>query len=249
VPLACAALETNLLRSTLRALRAKHAAQRSAGGTLLLGEVDSMPTEAQEDLLEFLADGSLGMRVVSTSTRLLGEVEAEGRFSHDLACRLSTLVIELPALVRRLDDLPLLAQALVEETNATSTRQMAGFTAEAIDLLAAYPWPGNVDELLAVVQAAHERAQGGEITAPDLPKQIHWSVDAVNHPARQDEPIVLVEFLARVERELIARAMRRAKGNKSKAAKLLGLTRPRLYRRLVQLGLEQPDPHSAEPKG
>lgn len=248
LPLACAVLETNLLRSTLRALRAKNATHRTAGGTLLLADVDSMPGEAQEDLLEFLEDGSLGMRVVSTSTRPLGESAAEGRFSHDLACRLSTLVIELPALARRLDDLPLLAQAMLEEVNATSSRQMSGFTAEALDLLAAYPWPGNVDELVAVVRESHERAQAGEVTAPDLPKQIHWSLDAANHPARGDEAIVLVEFLGRVEKELIARAMRRAKGNKSKAAKLLGLTRPRLYRRLVQLGLEQPDQPKPESK-
>jgi DNA-binding NtrC family response regulator len=248
VPLACAVLETNLLRSTLRALRAKNAAQRTSGGTLLLGDVDWISPEAQEDLLAFLDDGTLGMRVVSTSTRLLGEVVAEGRFSHELSCRLSTLVIELPPLARRLDDLPLLVQAMLEEINATSTRQVSGFTAEALDLLATYAWPGNVDELAAVVRESHERAQGGEIAAPDLPKKIHWSLDAANHPARSDEAIVLVDFMGRVERELIARAMRRAKGNKSKAAKLLGLTRPRLYRRLVQLGLEQPDPHGAEPK-
>jgi transcriptional regulator with PAS, ATPase and Fis domain len=248
VPLACAVLETNLLRSTLRAARARNAAQRANGGTLLLGDVDYMPPEAQEDLLAFLAGGTLGMRVVATSAQPLAEMVAEERFSHELACRLSTLVIELPPLARRLDDLPLLAQAMLEEVNATSSRQMSGFTAEALDLLAAYSWPGNVDELGAVVRESHARAQAGEVAARDLPKQIHWSLDAASHPSRADEAIVLVDFLARVEKELIARAMRRAKGNKSKAAKLLGLTRPRLYRRLVQSGLERPDPGGAETK-
>jgi DNA-binding NtrC family response regulator len=248
VPLACTVLETNLLRSTLRALRPKGNARLSAPGTLLLNDADEMPAEAQEDLIEMLADGSLAMRVIATATRPLGELVAEGAFYQSLACSLSTLVVEMPALARRLDDLPLLAQALLEEVNATSTRQVAGFTSEALDLLAAYPWPGNVDELAAVVRDAHEAAQRGEVTAPDLPKQIHWSVDAAGHATRSDESIVLVEFLARVERELIARAMRRAKGNKSRAAKLLGLTRPRLYRRLVQLGLEQPEQHGLEPK-
>ncbi len=118
-----------------------------------------------------------------------------------------------------------------------------------MDYLVAYPWPGNIDELAAIVREVHGKAQGVEITPRDLPKQIYWGVDAMAHQARGDEPIVLEEFLARVEKELIARAMRRAKNNKSKAAKLLGLTRPRLYRRLVQLGLEQPDPRGAEPKG
>jgi DNA-binding NtrC family response regulator len=248
VPLTCTVLETNLLRSTLRALRPKGSARLGPPGTLLLTDVDEMPAEAQEDLAEMLADGSLSMRIISTATRPLSELVAEGAFYQHLACALSTLVVELPALARRLDDLPLLAQAMLEEINATSGRQVAGFTPEALDLLAAYPWPGNVDELAAVVRDAHETCQRGEVTAPDLPKQIHWSVDAAGHATRADESIVLVEFLARVERELIARAMRRAKGNKSRAAKLLGLTRPRLYRRLVQLGLEQAEQPPLEPK-
>ena len=79
------------------------------------------------------------------------------------------------------------------------------------------------------------------MTAQDLPDEIRWSAEAASRPARRDEAIVLPEFLAKVEIELITRALRRAKGNKSKAARLLGLTRPRLYRRLVQLGLEKPE--------
>jgi DNA-binding NtrC family response regulator len=161
---------------------------------------------------------------------------------------LSTLVIELPSLATRLDDLPLVAQAILEETNAAGYRQLAGFAPEALDQLAAYSWPGNIDELAAVIRETHEKARGSEITVHDLPKRIHWAFDAAAHPPRSEESIVLGDFLDRVERELIARAMRRAKGNKSRAAKLLGLTRPRLYRRLVQLGLEPADPHGAEPK-
>jgi DNA-binding NtrC family response regulator len=192
-----------------------------------------------------LRAGTLRMRVVATSASPLEELVAVGQLSHELACALSTLVIELPPLAKRLDDLPLLAQAILEETNAATFRQIAGFAAEALDQLAAYPWPGNLDELAAVVRETHEKAQGSEITVHDLPKQIHWGVDVAGHP-RIDESIVLGDFLGRVEKELIARAMRRAKGNKSKAAKLLGLTRPRLYRRLVQLGFEQPEPKSTE---
>jgi DNA-binding NtrC family response regulator len=79
------------------------------------------------------------------------------------------------------------------------------------------------------------------VTERDLSDAVRWAAHAATHPPRLDEVIVLEEFLARVEKELLARALRRAKGNKSKAAKLLGLTRPRLYRRLVALGLERPD--------
>lgn len=149
-------------------------------------------------------------------------------------------MIELPPLADRVEDLPLLVQTLVEELNVGRLRQLAGFSPEALDQLAAYPWPGNLDELGAVVREMHEKSQDTEVAPRDLPRTIHWGAEAASHSQRGDEAIVLEEFLGRVEKELIALAMRRAKGNKSRAAKMLGLTRPRLYRRLVQLGLEQP---------
>lgn len=239
VPLDCAVLETNVIRSALRSLAAR-ATQRPPGSTLLLEHVERLVPEAHEDLLALLKMPELRMQIVSTSPRQPAELVSELQFSRELAFALSTLVIELPPLGRRLEDLPLLAQAMLEEQNAAGYRQVARFTPEALDQLAAYAWPGNLDELALTIRETHEKAQGVEITPADLPKRIAWGADLAAHPQRTDEPIVLEEFLAKVERELIARAMRRAKGNKSKAAKLLGLTRPRLYRRLVQLGLEQP---------
>jgi DNA-binding NtrC family response regulator len=246
VPLDCGVLETNVLRSTLRTLVARGAV-RPPGGTVVLEDVNCMPVEAQQEMFEILCSGTLNMRLIATSEVPLAELVAQGRFSHALACALSTLLIELPPLAERLDDLPLLAQAILEDVNSTSYRQLSGFTPEALDQLAAYSWPGNIDELAAVVRGTHEKAESSEVAPHDLPKWIHWAADAASQPARADESIVLVDFLNRVEKELIARAMRRARGNKSKAAKLLGLTRPRLYRRLVQLGLEQPDQQGSEP--
>jgi DNA-binding NtrC family response regulator len=146
----------------------------------------------------------------------------------------------MPPLAERTVDLPLLGQALLEGINAAGNKQVGGFTPEALDLLAGYAWPGNCDELTAVVAESHARAAGTEIGPRDLPKRLHLAADASHAPPRVTEPIHLEEFLARTERELIERALGRAKGNKSRAAKLLGLTRPRLYRRMVQLGLEPP---------
>lgn len=242
----CAALATNVLRSTLRSAWLRHsAASESAGASLLMQEVDRMDPEAQVDLVQLLRADPLPLRVIATSVRSPAELVAEGRFSPELACALSTVTIELPPLGQRLEDLPLLAQAFLEEVNATSLKQLGSFSSEALDQLTAYPWHGNLDELAQMVRETHERAQGGEVTARDLPEAIRWAADAALHPRRGEEAIVLEEFLARVETELITRALRRSKGNKSKAARLLGLTRPRLYRRLVQLGLEHAD---AEPR-
>ena len=238
VPLACDVLEVNLLRSAIRAAWSPAAQGKDASRTLLLNEVDAMPPEAQADLSELVDGPSRRVRVIATSTAALSELVARGAFDAKLACRLTTLTIELPPLAERMQDLPLLAQAFLEEANQGSRKQLAGFTRGALDALAAYRWPGNVDELATAVRAAHETATGGEVTARDLPREVQWAGDAGAHAPRRDESIVLEEFLAKVERELIERAMRRAKNNKSKAAKLLGLTRPRLYRRRVQLGLE-----------
>ncbi len=241
VPLACAVLETNLLRSTLRALALKsEVTEKETLGTLLLGDVDCMPPEAQADLLELLRANLLKMRVIATAAGPLTTLVSEGKFSRELACTLSTITIELPPLGEHIEDLPLLAQALLEECNAGAIKQVGGFSPEALDRLAAYSWPGNVDELAAIVRQSHEQALAGEVAVRDLPNQIQWAADAASYPPPTDETIVLEDFLSRLEKELIARAMRRAKGNKSKAAKLLGLTRPRLYRRLVQLGMEKP---------
>jgi DNA-binding NtrC family response regulator len=125
----------------------------------------------------------------------------------------------------------------LEETNAQGKKQLRGFAAGALDALSMYPWPGNLAELEQIVREAHARAEGFEVTAVDLPKRVRLSADAQSRPRRREEPIELEKFLAQVETELIRRAMARAKGNKSRAAKLLGMTRPRLYRRMVQLGL------------
>jgi DNA-binding NtrC family response regulator len=240
VPLDCAVLESELLRAQLRALRRKGGVSKTAASTLHLVSVDMMPAEVQVELADMLRADTLPMRICATSPRLLTALADEGHFSRSLACALSTIVIELPPLCQRSDDVPLLAQLFLEEANAASVKQVGGFSPEALDALAAYAWPGNVDELASLMREAHERATGAEVNVKDLPKRIHLAADAAARPPRVDEPIVLEQFLARVERELIIRALRRAKGNKSWAARLLGLTRPRLYRRLVQLGLEPP---------
>jgi DNA-binding NtrC family response regulator len=241
LPLDCGALGGELLWSTIRAWADSEAgATTGRVSTLLLSDVDQLPAEVQPALAEFLAAKRVGIQVIGTAARALDMQGAESTLRHDLAGWLSTLVIQLPPLSARASDLPLLTQALLEGINAAGGKQVAGFTPEALDLLAGYAWPGNCDELMKLVAEAHARVGGSEIGPRDLPKRLHLAAEAALNPQRPTEAIVLEDFLARMERELIERALKRAKGNKSRAAKLLGLTRPRLYRRMVQLGLEPP---------
>ncbi len=212
-------------------------------GTLLLLEADTLPEAAQLLLAELLVETPRPPAVLATARKPLGPLVADG-FHEELACQLSTLEIRLPPLAERLADLPLLVQAFLEQLNERGEKQLGGATPEVLDLLALHVWPGNLDELAEVLAAAHAAAATHEITVEDLPPRVRHAAHAAAYPLRKDEPIVLEEFLARIELELIHRALARAKGNKSKAAKLLGMTRPRFYRRLETLGLatgeEQP---------
>jgi DNA-binding NtrC family response regulator len=243
LPLSCAALGAELLRSTLSALLGRQRADAKPTASLLLNDVHELPAEVQAELATALGTRPPPLRVISTSVAPLDELAAAGRFRPDLAHALSTMVIHLPSLAERPADIPLLAQMFLEELNAapgekTGAKQLRGFSPEALDQLAAYAWPGNIDELASIVRQAYDKAEGQEITPADLPQRIYLAARATRHARRPPPPIELERVLADIESELIGRAMRLAKGNKTKAARLLGLTRPRLYRRMVQLGLE-----------
>ena len=239
-PLDCASLGPD----TARAILSEHFAKRSGPAdrlfdTLFLNEAHALPLDAQAELTDRLAAGEQDTQIVSTTVAPLDQLAERGEFRKDLACLLSTIVIRLSPLAERREDIPLLAQMFLEELNAEGKRQHRGFTPETLDQLAAYPWPGNIDELAAMIREAHGKAEGSLITPADLPQRIYLAAAASRRPRREQEPIDLEKVLGEIEQELIQRALRLAKGNKTKAAKLLNLTRPRLYRRMVQLGLEK----------
>ena len=247
VPLDCAVLGAELLVPTIYALTHGRTAGQGAGpGSLLLTDADRIPPEVQAPLAAEILGRPFPWRLLATAGRPLVELARRGHYHEELAAALSTLVIELPRLADRREDIPLLAQLFLEDNNARRAKQLAGLTPEALDLLCGYDWPGNLDELADAIAQAHQRAQGAEITPADLPERLHLAAQAALRPRRGEETIVLDEFLGRMERELIRRAIARAKGNKAKAARLLGLSRPRLYRRMVRLGLEAPGEGAAD---
>jgi DNA-binding NtrC family response regulator len=154
-----------------------------------------------------------------------------------LLAAVSTITIDLPPLASRLEDLPVLAQYFLEACNHGSSKQVGSFRSDALDLLALYSWPGELNQLREAVAAAHRVATSHDISAADLPTVVQHASGAAKRSRREPERIVLDELLASIEKKAIVRALAQAGGNKSEAATLLGMTRPRLYRRLVQLGL------------
>jgi DNA-binding NtrC family response regulator len=240
VPLSCSLVPSDVLQSAIgKMVRPPTTTPSDPTATILLNDVDQLSADIQAELADLLARRALPSRIIATSACRLADLVARRQFRADLEGQLSTIEIHLPPLAERREDIPLLAQMFLEELNAEGKRQLQGFTPEALDQLAAYPWPGNIDELSGMVAEACRAAEGRLVTPRDLPQRIYVAAAAERRPRRVDDAINLSKFLAGVELELIERALRRAKGNKTKAAKLLGLTRPRLYRRMVQLGLEK----------
>jgi transcriptional regulator with PAS, ATPase and Fis domain len=240
IPIRCPLVDSEQMQTALASvIRKQHDSPTDRPATALLLDVDRLRPDAQQELAGFLHLPKLDLHTLATARAPLARLIAKGKFRRDLAYELSTLTIKLPPLAARREDIPLLAQHFLEETN-TSDKQLSGFQPAAGELLASLPWSGNIDELAAAVREACARAAGPRVLLTDLPDWVHLAHDAAAHPPKDEEPIQLDSFLAEIEKELLARALKKTRGNKSKAAALLGLSRPRLLRRLAQLGLIAP---------
>ena len=197
-----------------------------------------MPVAAQSFLAGRISRWPPAWRVIATATSLADNESPPPALDARLFHWLSTLVIDLPPLAARIEDLPLLVQYFVEECNAGGTRQVSGFAPAAVDQMQLYDWSGGLEQLREAVSAAHSAARGPVIGPSALPPYVRRALAAAAFPPDQIDPIRLEQLLANLETTLIRRALELADGNKTQAAALVGMTRPRLYRRMQQLGLE-----------
>ena len=129
---------------------------------------------------------------------------------------ISTITIEIPPLAERLEDLPVLAQCFLESCNRGGDKQIGSLRRETLDLLALYRWPGELDELRAVVTAAHRACSSHEISPADLPPVIHHAAQTASRSPRRVEHIVLDELLVTIEKEAIVRALAQAQATRRK---------------------------------
>lgn len=252
VPLDCRQSPFSLLQ-TLKRLLHPEADDVPAGAlrprTLFLIDVEQLPRDAQERLLaEYQTNAANATRrmplprLISSSSELLADAVEDERLLPELFFLLTTLTIEVPTLRDRGDDLILLAQAFLESSNRGADRQIGGFADSVWPQLREYAWPGNLDELSLVVQETRERCTAPVIGLEDLPLRFRAGLEgqSLGPPQRTlDEPPIppLEEHLAAIERDLIRRALKKAKRNKTLAAKLLSIPRPVLYRRMEALGM------------
>jgi DNA-binding NtrC family response regulator len=214
---------------------------RGGRKTVYLKEPSRLPREIQDRLVELLADPDpAGPRVLAGTCVPLGAEVQAGRLLDDLYFALSPMVLELPPLRERMAaDLPALIERLLERIAPDDGSRAAGLTAQAWEVFYAYRWPGNLRELLAVLASAGNRAGVGLIDVAHLPAYLRVAVRLDQTPSPGPlRPLPLDRLLEETERRLIQLALARAKGNKSRAAELLDIVYPRLFRRMQALGIE-----------
>ncbi len=223
------------------------------GGTLFLDEIGDMPLVLQAKLLRALQEGEIeplgsnqlvpfDARVIAATSRDLNKLVREGNFREDLFYRLNVLPIRVPPLRERREDIPALVEVLSEDMALRSGTQPIELSAEALALLSAQVWRGNIRELRNVLEQATMRSDSHRLLAPQLEAVLRESGVPQLAPAPAPPGLAaatpsgllrpLSEQVAELERQAISAAMAATKGNKVAAAKLLGISRATLYGRL-----------------
>jgi DNA-binding NtrC family response regulator len=251
VAINCAAMPENLLEAELfgyskGAFTDAKAAnigllQRTNGGTLFLDELGDMPLGLQPKLLRALeqrearpvggaTEIAFDVRIIATTNRDLETAVEDGRFREDLYYRLNVIRVVLPPLRARGGDVLVLAQRFVLDFAGKAKKPIKGMSGAVAERLAAYSWPGNVRELRNCIERAVALTEFEELTVDDLPERIR-GFRSSHVVVVGDDPSELIP-LEEVERMYILRVLENVQGNKTVAAKILGLDRATLYRKL-----------------
>jgi DNA-binding NtrC family response regulator len=248
VPVDCSALVSTLIESELfgyvkgaftGALQNRHGLLETAdGGTVFLDEIADLPVDLQAKLLRALQEkevkpvGSterigINVRVIAATNRDLEEAIRKGLFRQDLYFRLNVVQIKLPPLRERKTDIPLLVNAFLEKFT-TVQRPVRSISEGAMNCLTAFDWPGNVRELENAIERGVALGSGPVLQVTDLPTNLQQGT--TSHLAGSDELVPLEEL----ERRAILRALKETGGDKLAAAKLLGIGKTTLYRKLKE---------------
>lgn len=260
VEVSCGALPETLLESELfghvkgaftGAIKDRVGRFESAeGGTIFLDEIDGFTLALQVKLLRVLQDGEYervgetrtrkaNVRIIAATNQNLLDLIAQGKFRNDLYYRLNIISIEIPPLRERKEDVSLLVEHFIEKHSRQLNKNICGINDEATKILLGYQWPGNVRELENVIERATVLAKGPLIQVSDIPEAI------LAQPAQPLGAIFangasgasLKDALKDPERKIIIEALEKCKGNKKEAAKLLGINRTTLYKKLNHYGL------------
>jgi two-component system, NtrC family, response regulator AtoC len=250
----CAALSATLLESELfgherGAFTGAHERrtgrfEQAQGGTLFLDEIGEIDASIQVKLLRFLGERTFervgsnktltaDVRLIAATNKNLEELVKAGKFREDLFFRLRVVEINLPPLRDRTGDIPLLAQRFLREFAAENGKTVNDFTADALQLLINHPWPGNVRELRTAIEHAVVLCRGEKIAARDLPPSVRAGRTAETQLLQRNDLTV-----KEAEKQLVVRALKETNGNRTRAAKKIGMSRRTFHRKLHEFHLE-----------
>jgi len=218
--------------------------EQAQGGTLFLDEIGEIDAALQVKLLRFLGERTFervgsnktqtaDVRLITASNKNLAEEVKAGKFREDLFFRLKVVEINLPPLRDRAGDVPLLAQSFLREFARENDKPVTDFTVDALQLMLHYAWPGNVRELRTAVEHAVVLSRGEKITARDLPASLRADPAGAT-PAAKPNALTLKE----AEQQLIERALKETGGNRTLAARKIGMSRRTFHRKLHLYHLE-----------
>lgn len=218
--------------------------QAAHRGTVFLDEIGDMPMSMQVKLLRVIQEKELlrvggvdpfpaDVRFIAATHRDLQEDVQKGHFRQDLYYRLNVIALRLPALTERVDDIPLLVNHFLAHKSSAMKKEIDAIEPEAMDLLSRYSWPGNVRELENVIERAVALENGPLIRVADLPDYIcNLSIETYRHLPSD------IPTLEEQERRYIQWVLNRSEGNKTRAAKIMGIDRVSLWRKLKRYKIE-----------
>ncbi|WP_084280960.1 sigma-54 interaction domain-containing protein [Alkaliphilus transvaalensis] len=208
------------------------------GGSIFLDEIGDMPHEMQVKLLRVLQEkefervGGIApikadVRIIAATNQDLKSLVEEGKFREDLYYRLNVMMIEVPPLRDRMDDIELLVKSLLDKLTYKLGSYVEGISEDALEMIKTYKWPGNVRELENILERAINLVDEGYILLEHLPKQLLNKDETLKISSAPIEK--LSERIERTEKEAIIQCLEYTKGNKQKTAELLGISRSNLY--------------------
>jgi DNA-binding NtrC family response regulator len=221
--------------------------EQADGGTLFLDEVCEMHPRLQAKFLRALQEREIerlgssttvpvDVRIIAATNRELKKALEEGVLREDLYYRLNVILLQVPPLRERMDDVPILAMHFLRKYAAREGAATSGIADEAMNVLLSYSWPGNVRELENAIERAVVLGHAEKLRAQDLPPQVHRRAD-------DQHPLVPAHLtLEEMEKLAIAQALRLTGGNKSEAAERLGIHRTSIYDKMRRYGIEWPLP-------
>ena len=223
--------------------------EQAEGGTLFLDEIGEVDETTQVKLLRFLGERSFervggnktlsaDVRVVVATNKNLKELVEKGEFREDLYFRLNVVELWAPPLRERLDDIPILALHFLREFAIENAKSISDFTADALEAMIRYDWPGNVRELRTAIEHAVVLSKNEMIQLTDLPHSVQ-SRGIIQNEVQMNQPIIGKGVtLEEAEKQLIIRTIKECSGNRTAAAKKIGISRRTLHRKLHRYGLE-----------